>query len=112
VSYSSFLQRCIDLFVQRYQGSNVDFIAGLDARGFIFGPPLSLALKIPFVMVRKQGKLPNSVSGAEYFKEYQGVSASGGDTLCVPRNVIPPGSRVLVIDDLMATGVCCLNDVE
>jgi adenine phosphoribosyltransferase len=62
-------------------------------------------LKIPFVMVRKQGKLPNSVSGAEYFKEYQGVSASGGDTLCAPRNVIPNGARVLVIDDLMATGV-------
>jgi adenine/guanine phosphoribosyltransferase-like PRPP-binding protein len=56
-------------------------------------------------MVRKQGKLPNSVSGAEYFKEYQGVSASGGDTLCAPRNVIPNGARVLVIDDLMATGV-------
>lgn len=55
-------------------------------------------------MVRKQGKLPNSVSGAEYYKEYKGVSASGGDTLCVPRDIIPRGARVLVIDDLMATG--------
>lgn len=56
-------------------------------------------------MIRKQGKLPNSVTGEEYYKEYQGASATGGDSLCVPRNIIHQGARVLVIDDLMATGV-------
>lgn len=56
-------------------------------------------------MIRKQGKLPNSVTGEEYYKEYQGISATGGDSLCVPRDIIPQGARVLVIDDLMATGV-------
>jgi adenine phosphoribosyltransferase len=99
------LQRCIDIFTRKYKDFSVDFIAGLDARGFIFGPPLALALKIPFVMIRKAGKLPNSTTGAEYYKEYQGASATGGDSLCMPRNVVTPGSRVLVIDDLMATGV-------
>ena len=99
------IQRCIDIFTRRYKDFSVDFIAGLDARGFIFGPPLALALKIPFVMIRKAGKLPNATTGAEYYKEYQGASATGGDSLCMPRNVVSPGSRVLVIDDLMATGV-------
>ncbi|CAE7517419.1 apt, partial [Symbiodinium microadriaticum] len=97
-------QRCIDVFTRKYKDFSVDFIAGLDARGFIFGPPLALALKIPFVMIRKAGKLPNATTGSEYYKEYQGASATGGDSLCMPRNVVTPGSRVLVIDDLMATG--------
>mmetsp|Transcript_14932 Transcript_14932/g.22468 ORF Transcript_14932/g.22468 Transcript_14932/m.22468 type:complete len:203 (-) Transcript_14932:178-786(-) len=97
-------QRCIDIFVKKYKDLQVDFIAGLDARGFIYGPPLALALKKPFVMIRKAGKLPNATTGAEYFKEYKGASATGGDTLCMPRNVVAPGSRILVIDDLMATG--------
>ena len=63
-------------------------------------------------MIRKQGKLPNSITGEEYFKEYQGVSATGGDTLCVPRNIITPGARVLVIDDLMATGVSFFIEIK
>jgi adenine phosphoribosyltransferase len=97
-------QSCIDVFVNRYRDLDVDVIAGLDARGFVLGPPIALALKKPFVMIRKKGKLPNAVSGAEYFKEYEGANATGGDELCVSRTAIKPGQRVLVIDDLVATG--------
>jgi len=98
-------QLCIDIFVRRYSTLGVDAIAGLDARGFVLGPPIALALKKPFIMIRKKGKLPNSVTGAEYFKEYEGSTGShGGDELCISRTAIKPGARVLVIDDLVATG--------
>lgn len=95
---------CIDVFTRRYAALNVDVIAGLDARGFVLGPPIALALNKPFVMIRKKGKLPNAITGAEYFKEYQGANASGGDELAISRAAVQPGMRVLVIDDLVATG--------
>ncbi len=56
-------------------------------------------------MIRKVGKLPNAVTGGEYYKEYQGASSSGGDSLCVSRTACKAGDRCLIIDDLMATGV-------
>lgn len=62
-------QACIDIFVKRYIPMQFDAIAGLDARGFILGPPIALALKKPFIMIRKAGKLPNCVSGNSYSKE-------------------------------------------
>ena len=62
-------QLCIDVFVKRYIPMGFDAIAGLDARGFILGPPIALALKKPFIMIRKAGKLPNSISGSSYTKE-------------------------------------------
>ena len=68
------------------------------------GPPIALALSKPFVMIRKKGKLPNSITGAEYFKEYQSAHPGGGEELAVSRTAIQPGNRVLVIDDLVATG--------
>ena len=68
------------------------------------GPPIALALSKPFVMIRKRGKLPNSITGAEYFKEYQSENPGGGEELAVSRTAIKPGYRVLVIDDLVATG--------
>jgi adenine phosphoribosyltransferase len=98
---------CIDIFSKRYAALNVDKIVGLDARGFILGPPIALALQKPFVMIRKAGKLPNSVKSSDtYFKEYKGANEKGGDELCISRTSIIPGDRVLVIDDLVATGVC------
>lgn len=90
-------QLCIDVFVRRYRQLGVDCIAGLDARGFILGPPIALALKKPFVMIRKFGKLPNAVTGSQYYKEYEGANAAGGDELCISRTAITAGARVLVI---------------
>lgn len=98
-------QLCIDIFVRRYSTLDVDAIAGLDARGFILGPPIALALKKPFIMIRKAGKLPNSVSGSQYHKEYRGDNHAGGDELCISRTATSVCNRVLVIDDLVATGV-------
>jgi adenine phosphoribosyltransferase len=95
-------QLVVDIFVNRYKDLDIDCIAGLDARGFVLGAPIALALKKPFVMIRKKGKLPNCVTGEEYFKEYS--EAHGGDEFCMSRTSIKEGSRVLVLDDLVATG--------
>lgn len=104
VHHSEIFQLCTDIFSERYSKLEIDFIAGIDARGFILGAPIALALKKPFVMIRKKGKLPNSVTGSEYFKEYKGGNETGGDELCVSRTVLGLGRRALVIDDLVATG--------
>lgn len=94
----------VDIFVQRYRDMDIDFVAGLDARGFVLGPPIALALRKPFVMIRKKGKLPNAVTGSEYFKEYKEGGKVAGDELCMSRAATKPGQRALVIDDLVATG--------
>jgi hypothetical protein len=62
--------KIVDIFVGRYAALDIDVIAGLDARGFILGPPIALALQKPFVMMRKKGKMPNSVSSDNYNTEY------------------------------------------
>lgn len=85
--------------MERYQAIGVDVIAGLDARGFILGPPIALAMKKPFVMMRKGGKMPNTVKSTGYDTEYG--SRSG---LTVQQDKIKEGDRVLIIDDLVATG--------
>jgi len=91
--------KIVDIFVERYREIGVDSIAGLDARGFILGPPIALALKKPFIMMRKQGKMPNSVSSDAYNTEYGKRSG-----LTVQKDKISKGDRVLIIDDLVATG--------
>eukprot|EP00605_Chrysophyceae_sp_TOSAG23-4_P000642 GSChrysophyteH1.ASY1.ANO1.723.1 assembled CDS len=95
-------QLAVDIFARRYKDLDIDCVAGIDARGFVLGTPIALALKKPFVMIRKKGKLPNCVTGEEYTKEYKEVA--GADTLCVSRTAIKEGTRVLVLDDLVATG--------
>ena len=92
-------QKIVDIFVERYTALEVDVIAGLDARGFILGPPIALAMKKPFIMMRKKGKMPNTIESSSYDTEYG--SRSG---LTVQRDKIREGQRVLVIDDLVATG--------
>ena len=97
----------IDVLVDRYSGDvKIDKIFGFDARGFILGPPLALALNLPFYMFRKKGKMPNAVAGSTYEKEY------GSDVLCIQRGAVSPGDRVLLIDDLVATGGTLLAGVE
>lgn len=77
---------------------NVDLVVGPEARGFLVGSPLAYLLGAGFVPVRKSGKLPGEVIEATYELEY------GHDTLQIHRDAITPGARVLVVDDLLATG--------
>ena len=76
----------------------VDVVVGIEARGFILGAPVALALDAGFVAVRKAGKLPGPTIGASYDLEY------GSATVEVHPETIPPGARVLVVDDVLATG--------
>jgi len=79
-------------------GDKPDTIIGLDARGFLVGPALALHYNAGFVPVRKPGKLPGELETAEYQKEY------GIDTFAIQRESIKPGAKVVVVDDLIATG--------
>ncbi|MFS7951660.1 putative adenine phosphoribosyltransferase [Helianthus anomalus] len=88
----------IDLFVERYREKNISVVAGVEARGFIFGPPIALALGAKFVPIRKPNKLPGEVISEEYSLEY------GTDIMEMHVGAVQKGERVLVIDDLIATG--------
>lgn len=76
----------------------VDVVAGIESRGFIFGAPLALALNASFIPVRKLGKLPGETIRAEYALEY------GTNTVEIHKDAVHPGQRVLLVDDLLATG--------
>ncbi len=78
--------------------SQIDIVVGMEARGFIFAAPVALALNAGFVPVRKPGKLPMEVFEESFNLEY------GQDTLTIHRDAIGPGARVLVVDDILATG--------
>jgi adenine phosphoribosyltransferase len=80
------------------QGMEVDRVAGIEARGFLFGAPLALALGRGFIPVRKQGRLTMATPPAEYELEY------GTDALEAPTGTVRPGERILLVDDLLATG--------
>jgi adenine phosphoribosyltransferase len=88
----------IDLFVYRYMRQRLDLVAGIDARGFIIGAVLAYELKLGFVPVRKQGKLPYKTVSETYSLEY------GNSTVEMHTDSVRPGQRVLLIDDLIATG--------
>jgi len=91
-------QKVADLFIERYKTKNLTSVAGFDSRGFLFGPIVALALGIPFFMLRKKGKLPGVTMVQNYGTEYS------DDSLCIPCNAVRKGDRVLLIDDLIATG--------
>jgi adenine phosphoribosyltransferase len=88
----------IDSFVHRYQGQNIHGIAALDARGFLLGAPLAYELGLTLVPVRKQGKLPYETITQSYELEY------GSATIELHTDAFKAGDKVLVIDDLIATG--------
>ncbi|HVG27612.1 MAG TPA: adenine phosphoribosyltransferase [Acidobacteriaceae bacterium] len=88
----------IDAFAQYYIGKHVDLVLGIEARGFIFGPALAYRLNAGFVPVRKPGKLPAETAKVKYDLEY------GSDSLEIHRDAIQPGQRVIIVDDLLATG--------
>ena len=87
----------IEALAKNWTGK-VDAIAALDARGFVFGSALAIALGVSFVMVRKKGKLPGAVNQVSYGLEY------GTDVLEVAADAFSPAMRVLIVDDLLATG--------
>jgi adenine phosphoribosyltransferase len=84
---------------QAYGGQKPDVIVGLEARGFLFGPSLALRLNCAFVPVRKRGKLPGPTNTASYKKEY------GEDFFQMQSDAIKEGQRVLIVDDIIATGM-------
>src|SRR6201988_4743691 len=88
----------IDKFSEHYIGQQVDLVLGIEARGFIFGPALAYRLNAGFVPVRKPGKLPSATVKVEYDLEY------GRKCLGVQKDAIREGERVLIVDDLLATG--------
>lgn len=91
-------ETAISSFEERYHDQRIDCIVAAEARGFIFGAPLALRLKTAFVPVRKPGKLPFSTHSYGYDLEY------GSDSLEIHSDALQAGQRVLVIDDLLATG--------
>ena len=92
------LKRILDALAERYKDSKIDTVVGIEARGFFFAPALAYSLGAGFVPVRKPGKLPHKTRTLEYALEY------GTDTLEMHEDAIQPGQRVLIIDDVLATG--------
>lgn len=92
------LQLAIDELVKRLEGIDFDVLAGTESRGFIFGMPVAYLLKKPFVLVRKAGKLPCETISKTYDLEY------GSATIEMHKDSIKPGQKVVLIDDLIATG--------
>lgn len=90
--------RCIDALAEPWQGSRVQAVCGIEARGFIFGAALAQKLHAGFVPLRKPGKLPPPVVSVDYQLEY------GSDRLEAQRDALRPGERVLLVDDVLATG--------
>ncbi len=89
---------CIQKFAEHYQDKNLTKIAGIESRGFIFGAALARELNLPFIPIRKPGKLPAETIAQEYKLEY------GTDKIEVHKDAIASGDRILLVDDLLATG--------
>ena len=92
------LKLSVDLFMEQLSGIDFDVIVGMESRGFLFGMPVAYAMGKPFVPIRKKGKLPCETISAEYDLEY------GTATIELHKDAIAPGQRVVLIDDLIATG--------
>lgn len=91
-------RRTLDLLAEQYVGRHIDKVVAIEARGFIFGSALAYALGAGFAIVRKPGKLPWHVDEERYGLEY------GSDVLQIHVDAIQPGERVLILDDILATG--------
>lgn len=92
------LEEAVDALVAQFADTEVDRVVGVESRGFIFGAAVALRLGAGFVPVRKPGKLPWAVVREEYQLEY------GADKLEIHRDAIHPGERILIVDDVLATG--------
>lgn len=92
------MQKIVDLMAQEYADEKIDYIAGIESRGFIFGMPIAYKLGCGFIPIRKPGKLPAETISQEYSLEY------GTDKIEIHKDAIKKGDRVLIVDDLLATG--------
>jgi adenine phosphoribosyltransferase len=100
------LHRVIDLMSKAFADDHIECVVGIESRGFILGAPIAYQLHAGFVPVRKAGRLPADTVGAEYSLEY------GVNRLEMHRDAIAPGQRVLVVDDLLATGGSARATIE
>lgn len=100
------LRMAVDLIVHRYIDRPIDVVAGIEARGFIFGTAVAYELGLGFIPLRKAGKLPGEVIGVDYELEY------GTDRIEMHTSAIPAGGEVLLIDDLIATGGTAAAGIE
>jgi adenine phosphoribosyltransferase len=92
------LNYVIDHFCDQFSDHKIDYVIGIESRGFIFGAPIAYKLDAGFIPVRKPGKLPGEIHAIEYELEY------GSDRLEIHQDAIQPESRILIVDDLIATG--------
>ena len=99
-------KEAIDLMLEPYADDRIDIVVGMESRGFIFSAPMAYQLDAGLVPVRKLGKLPAETITVEYALEY------GSNTLEIHRDAINPGQRVLIIDDLLATGGTVQGTIE
>ena len=99
-------RRAVDEMVQPYTGAKIDGVAGLEARGFILGGAVAHQLGVGFIPVRKKGKLPHTVIGEDYALEY------GTDRVEIHTDAIKPGEKVLLVDDLIATGGTAMAGIK
>jgi adenine phosphoribosyltransferase len=99
-------KKAIDQMLQPYKKEKIDIVVGMESRGFIFSAPMAMELNAGFVPVRKLGKLPAETLSVEYALEY------GSNTLEIHRDAIRPGQKVLIVDDLLATGGTVRGTIE
>jgi adenine phosphoribosyltransferase len=99
-------REAIDLMLEPYKDDQIDLVVGMESRGFIFSAPMAYQLNAGLVPVRKLGKLPAETLTVEYALEY------GSNTLEIHRDAVQPGQKVLVVDDLLATGGTVRGTVE
>lgn len=92
------LRHTVDQLADQFADQSIDYVVGMESRGFIFGTPLAYKLGAGFIPVRKPGKLPAAVHAVEYELEY------GTDRLEVHQDALEPPSKILIVDDLIATG--------
>ena len=100
------LRLAVDSLAERYAGKGIDLVAGIEARGFIFGTAVAYKLGVGFIPIRKAGKLPGEVVGVDYQLEY------GTDRVEMHADAVSQGDDVLLVDDLIATGGTASAAVE
>ena len=98
ISDGKAFKEAVNIMRKNLEDRNIDYIVGPEARGFVFGSAVAYALNVGFIPVRKPGKLPGETVSYEYALEY------GTDVLEICKDVLKPGDRVAIVDDLLATG--------